>query len=530
MSSIVKVKVGKNTYLYESVSFRNEEGKVRNSRTVIGKINLSTGKPIYKADYLAKMEKKGTPVEIPDTEASFSIDDIRRSSIKDYGAFYLFKNIADSIGLIDSIEQALPRYWQEIFTLACYLISSGDSFSYCEDWIYSTESYDVGNMSSQRISELLSAINAKMRDDFYQKWCSYRSEREYLAFDITSTSSYSQLIDEVEWGYNRDHENLPQVNICMLMGEKSKLPIYQTVYSGSLKDVSTLKTTLSQMDSITAGKSISLVFDKGFFSTGNVNAMFNDPSGMKFVIAVPFTALFARNHVENERHQIDNIKNTILTGGETVRGITRYSEWTKNDKIHSHIYFNAIKAVKQREDVYGHVTSLKEFAEKEPAKASEDKECCKYLNIRKSKKQPSGYLVTINEDAVAKALATSGWMVLISNHITDVKEALSIYREKDVVEKGFLRLKTSLDLGRLRVHSSNNMNNKVFIGFISLILLSYMHKVMSDKRLYSKMTMKKLITTLSKLRIQEINGKKIMYPLTKEQKEIYKAFDLTEPV
>ena len=40
---------------------------------------------------------------------------------------------------------------------------------------------------------------------------------------------------------------------------------------------------------------------------------------------------------------------------------------------------------------------------------------------------------------------------------------MQIYRAKDVAEKGFLRLKRSLDLGRLRVHSEDRMLNNVVI-------------------------------------------------------------------
>jgi len=35
------------------------------------------------------------------------------------------------------------------------------------------------------------------------------------------------------------------------------------------------------------------------------------------------------------------------------------------------------------------------------------------------------------------------------------------------VEMGFLRLKNSLELGRLRVHREDIMRNKLFVGFIS---------------------------------------------------------------
>ena len=118
---------------------------------------------------------------------------------------------------------------------------------------------------------------------------------------------------------------------------------------------------------------------------------------------------------------------------------------------------------------------------------------------------------------------------VISNYITDAKEAIKIYREKDVVEKGFLRLKNNLDLGRIRVHSERNMQNKVFVGFISLILLSAIHNVMVDKNLYSKMTMRKLILILSKLRLQVVKGVRVLFPVTKEQRLIYDAFGVQKP-
>lgn len=530
MTSIIRQKVGDKIYLYESVSFRNADGKPRNKRVPIGKIDPKTGNPVYKPEYLARMAEEGTPIEIPATSMIFSVEDIQRSSIKDYGAFYLFKGIAQSTGLLGVLEGSLPNYWQEVFNLACYLISSGDPFLYCEDWINSTECLAVGSMSSQRISELLMAISPDAREFFYQAWCQCRSEQEYLALDITSISSYSNLIEDVEWGYNRDKEVLPQINLCMLMGEKSGLPIYQTAYSGSLKDVSTLKTTLSKMDALSKGKPTLIVMDEGFFSAKNVNAMLNDMNKLRFIIPVPFTSVFAKKQVESERKDIDSLQNTIVSGDDSVRGVTKLRAWNKEHKIHTHVYYNELKAMKLRENLYAHVTLLKERAEANPADHLHEEEYSKYLLIRNSEKSPSGFTINIKEDAIKKELETAGWMVLITNDVTDAKEALRIYREKDVVEKGFLRLKNSLDLGRLRVHREDIMQNKIFVGFISLIIAAHIHKVMLEKDLYKKMTMKKLLMTMSKLRVQIVNGTRILFPLTKDQKGIYKAFMLSETV
>ena len=530
MSYVIEQKVGKYTYLYECTAYRDQDGNPRNKRVTIGKIDLKTRLPAYKPEYLEHMREAGTPVEIQSTEKMFSMKDIKQSTVRDYGLFYLLRHLSDVIGLTESLAVSLPRYWQEIFMLACYLTSSGDPFLYCEEWIKDTECLPVSSMSSQRISELLIAIKPEEREGFFKSWCSYRSEQEYLALDITSTSSYSELVDDVEWGYNRDHDDLPQINICMLMGETSRLPVYHTVYSGSLKDVSTLRTTLSKFDSITDGRPVLAVMDKGFFSRKNVNAMLRDKKIKKFIISIPFTSSFAIQQVAGERKDIDSVQNTIVVNGDSMRAVTKVRTWDKEHKVFTHIYYSAKKAFQRREELYAHVAILREEAEKSPARYTEDTEHTKYLIIRKSEKVESGYTVSIREDMIINELKTAGWVIIISNDIDNAKEAMRIYREKDVVEKGFLRLKKSLDLGRLRVHSQESMQNKVFIGFIALILLTEIHKVMSDEDMYKSITLKQLLHTLSRHRIQEINGTRIIYPVTKVQRNIYKAFKVEEPV
>jgi hypothetical protein len=65
--------------------------------------------------------------------------------------------------------------------------------------------------------------------------------------------------------------------------------------------------------------------------------------------------------------------------------------------------------------------------------------------------------------------------------LDNAEDAINLYRAKDVVEKGFGRLKNCLDLSRLRVHSDETMQNKVFIGFVALIVLSHIHRVMDER-------------------------------------------------
>ncbi len=63
---------------------------------------------------------------------------------------------------------------------------------------------------------------------------------------------------------------------------------------------------------------------------------------------------------------------------------------------------------------------------------------------------------------------------------------MEIYRNKDVVEKSFDNLKNDLDLHRLRIHSDAAMEGRIFIGFISLILMSYIREKMRVHDVYKR--------------------------------------------
>jgi hypothetical protein len=439
---------------------------------------------------------------------------------------------AESIGLLGIIQEAMPALWTEIFALSCYLVASDKPVMYCEDWASDNEGIDVGSMASQRISELLEAFGCAERNAFYGAWYKHIREREYIALDITSVSSYSKRISEMEWVYNRDGEDLPQANICMLFGEQSKLPVYQALYSGSLNDVTTLKATLAEFKAIVGTDDIMLAMDKGFFSAANVNMLLGGGEGAyKFLLPIPFTCKFAKSQADSERKDIDQISNVILTSSTPIRGIHKVRTWgVEGKKLHTHVYYDPEKATVRRNELYGHVAALKNEALKDPANPKLQREYKRYLIVRKSGKADGGVTVNIREGVVAKKLETAGWFVLISNHIEDAQAAHDIYRIKDVVEKAFLKYKNSLGIDRFRVHNSERMHNKTFAAFIALILASHIYNVMKEKQLHKRMTFDSLLITLSKLKIAAVGETKVLRPLTKEQNEIFEAFDIPKPV
>ena len=107
-----------------------------------------------------------------------------------------------------------------------------------------------------------------------------------LIYDITSLSSYSQLISLLEYGYNRDGLDLPQVNFSLILDTQQAIPVMYDIYQGGIVDVVTLKNTIKKIGAIGVNN-YTLVLDRGFFSQGNLEELVQE--GFSFVIPASLT-------------------------------------------------------------------------------------------------------------------------------------------------------------------------------------------------------------------------------------------------
>jgi len=503
MSFIVKQKIKGTTYVYETKGKWDKEKKqCRHERVLIGKIDSVTGEII-------PSKKHDNP-----------------NLSRDYGNYYFLNTITKAIGLKDILTKVFPDNWKEVLTCAFFELCEKNPMYLCEEWNDLTVTPYGETLTSQRISVLLKNISTNDRMEFFKKWGKYRSEQEYIAFDITSISSYSNLIEMVEIGYNRDGENLPQINLGMLFGETSLLPIYYNLYPGSIKDVKTLSNLL-RITEFLEMKEIKFVMDKGFFSKSNIDEMMGKPNNYKFSVAVPFSASLAKNAVDSVREKIDLPSNTIMINDKIIQACTIENQKWNNKKIYVHVFFNKEKYSHEEKEFLKKILQLEqEILTGEKIDINEDY-YEKYFKIRDLK---SGIKVKRNDENIMEKLKYKGYFVVISNDIKKAGEALEVYRNRDVVEKSFDNLKNDLDLNRLRIHSDKALEGRIFIGFIALILQSHIHKTMKEKGLYKNFTKEKLLCELKKIkRIQFASGKTIITEISKKQREIFTAFAIPLP-
>lgn len=501
MSSLVYVK-NKNgtTYVYENVSTWNKEKKRADcNRKCIGKLDAITGEIISNSEATTQSPHVAT-----------------------VGDTVLLDRIAEETGLRKTLEKQFPGSWRELMTVAYYLVSDGKALCHSETWSTIHNNPYGGTIINQRVSDLLVSFTREKQLAFFREWANLRRDSEYFALDITSVSSYSELNEYVRMGYNRDKEKLPQVNICMVLGEKSRMPVYFELLQGSIKDVSALSRVVEAMEFLKADR-LHMVMDKGFYSEANIDAMYL--ARMKFTVGVPFTTDLACKRVDSARENIESFANYRRVGDQDLYISSGLESW-KRHRCYVHVYYDAKKAVDDHAAFLRKVYQWKQELEVSPVKANTG-HYEKYFEVIETPKR--GRRVIPRDDAINEhARKTCGFFVLITNDIKDAVWALRLYRDKDCVEKGFDDLKNTLDMKRLRVHSATAMEGRLFVQFVALVLTAGIRNVMETSELDKKMSMPEMLNEMKSLRSVKLPGKRkpIYTKTSKKQKEILDAFGI----
>jgi transposase len=444
-------------------------------------------------------------------------------SCQNLGSYLLLTNIVKSLDLLDILIEVFPDRWEEILTISYYLVTNNSPLMYCHHWTEYNNTYiKESSLQSQRITELLEWIGFSKSMQFYEKGSNICIDDEYLALDITSVSSYSKLISQSELGYNRDNEKLKQINICMVFGENSGLPLYASPYSGSINDVKALMSFIGQLDFFSS-KIHKLVMDKGFYSHNNIKTLIRKYPNYKFLLAVPFTTNIARQIVSSGLTKFDNTS-AFEHGDDILLGYSFIEDFDNNNQLEYHVFYNKKLYQDKEMEKLDKAIELKTEAQTNPEKYSKIADFTKYLNFKKDK-NTNKYTIEINNKQIAKELRHTGWFIIVTNEIgLNYVDVLSLYRRKDCIEKAFCRLKNNLDLKRLRIHDDNRLFGKLFISIIALILNSYIYKTAKDHQLLNKYTIEEIFKELDKIKMLKFDDKMTITPISKNNRYILESF------
>lgn len=516
------------TYVYESTGYWDKEKQqARNHRTCIGKLNPVTGEIVpskKKAQDSPSPAKRG-PVPSVEHKRSF------------YGATYLFDAIGDKLGITADLKQCFPKSYKQILSIAYYLIMEDrNPMSRFPKWAL-THTHPYGkDIPSQRSSELFGTISENDKQQFFQLQAKRRLEEEFLAYDTTSISSYSKSLKQVKYGRNKDHDPLPQINLALIFGETSRLPVYYRKLPGHIPDVKTVTNMLADIDFLNLSK-VKLVMDRGFYSETNINEMYR--KHFKFLIAAKTSLKFVKKKLDEVRSTMVSRShysskfgiyyNSFLIDWDYSELKKRSGEVIKDTRrLYLHLYYNDQNATDDKVAFNKLLDRLEEELTSGKRNPEHEKLYAKYYEIKETPIR--GISITPKQDAIAEVEKNYGYFALISNGVKDPLDALEIYRSKDIIEKAFGNLKERLNMRRTSVSSEENLDGKLFVQFVALIFLSYIKKAMSDNDLFKNFTMQELLDELDIIERFDLPGHRHhIGEMTKKQLYLYECLRVNVP-
>jgi len=499
------------TYVYEATSVWDKEKKqARNKQVCIGKLDPETGEFIPSK----RLNPEQAAARDPDVTATARI----------VGPAVLLDSITTELELDKVLKSCFPNAYRQILCMAYYLAMRGDPLCHCEAWSKSHAHPYNSVLTSQRISEILKSLNSEEQQTFFAKWGKKVLENDYLCYDITSISSYGELNEYVKYGYNRDGEKLRQINLALLFGQESRLPVYYNRLPGNISDVSTLHNFLRTFSYLKLSK-LHLVMDKGFYSQKNVNELLAVRD--RFTIAVP-TRKWVQQIIDEARDTIQNPEGYRKIDGEVLYVHTKLYPWGKERRrCYVHLYYNAHAAAADADGFTEELLTYKEELESGQLVSGHEDAYKAFFTIKETPVR--GKKVLFNNDAIQQFRNRyAGFYVLLTNDIKDPVEALRVYRNKDAVEKCFGDLKNQLDMKRLRIHSSASMDGRLFVQFIALIFMSALRKKMRNTGLIEKYTTRELLLEMETLTKVRYSGKygHILTEVTKPQRHILESLGI----
>ena len=579
-------------YIKESISYWDKAKQApRSIQKTIGKVNKETGRVFLYANFLEQsnleyIEVKGDKIYLNSDDNYISLyhqpyiikilDDKRNNygveldgsivdprlleplagnicpfdfhDAKRFGSSYFLIQIAQKVGIINLLKQIFPKKWMFIMNLVLYILIKNDKMTHCTFFINDYHTYRSCSMISQRISEFFDRLTLKQKTQFRKNWIKLVKENEYLALDITTVPSESELLEDVAPGRNTKRTKKEHFNICMLFGEKTYLPMYETIYHGSLTDVKTLQNTINEFCGLIGSFYFKLVMDRGFYSFENVNFMLSK-KGLEFILGVPLTANYAKELIIKARNDVLNINNYIKTtsNGDNIRGIQFFikpeekdfkiidnndiDKYDKSDLLSAFVYFNINRNQRNTNKLWNSISEAKTEILKNKNNITlyknivDDFFIIKYDNNDKNKIID----ILIDNNKVTERTKNYGYQIIITNSNLDVHETYCSYVKKDVVEKSFHHFKAYLGLDRPYVSGDRRLINKTFIIQLCQIIYCYIHKVMQDNDSFKKFSIKELIKILSQLQVFSIGNQDFIKPITKQQQQIFKLFDIDLP-
>lgn len=405
-----------------------------------------------------------SPGPTPDPEEHASKDDTLN-----VGLTWAAETIAEESKVLESLVDVFGKeIARDLLHLAIYKLDTDSSMAAFEDWCSGVYLKNSKLLTDQRISEILAKVSVQDFEKFFlnRHKAKLQEDRKLsYALDNTSISTYSETIEDAEFGYAKRDPHLKQINYTFVCDQEDGEIIFAHTYQGSISDVVALQEIIYRMRRAEFElENVTLVSDRGYSSLMNIQKMID--LEMKFVQGVRLTEDAIKSKFDTYH---DSLRDVNFYDSETgVFARTTKEPWlqnisngTLNRTVYVHLYrFPGVdeaemaSLVKKADQILKHKANSKEV----PPELWQS-----YKRFVKQIKNANGEATWVRDnEAIKNAVKYAGTFVIRTNSIDDPFEALRVYRLRGTVEQDFNQFKNWVDGDRLRCTQSSYIG-KLFV-------------------------------------------------------------------
>ena len=406
------------------------------------------------------------------------------------GMMDIIAHIGDVSGIDSAIYDATDLGTaQKVISLARYLLATGgQTLPGILTWQFSHPLPYEHGLSEGIYHELFVRIgrDESLVQNFFASRVRSLSEKDAIAYDSTTISTWSEGQIEARHGFNKAGDGLRTIKFLSLYSINTRQPIAYTKLPGNLPDVVTVKNAITQMNAL-GMKTAELVTDNGYHSQQNLSELLQ--AGFDFLTLVKTSLLWVRDEIDRHMEDFSGITTACpfdtSTHGVTVmlmrdfQKVRKYSGKASGKqagdveifrrRVYLHLFFNPMRQAEDKVAFESELIDIKGLLEsgKQEEELSEpaQRKAAKYLRVNHRGGRIS---VTFDEKSCAEANKYHGFFALVANKEKETFEALAKYRKRNTIEAFFRGDKQTADGLRPRVWNADSLRGRMFVQFVAM--------------------------------------------------------------
>lgn len=352
-----------------------------------------------------------------------------------------------------------------------------------------------------------------------------KKKRQTVYYDITPIYSYSEALELAFFGRSSakrssSGKKTRQINIGLAVSAPHAFPILHRIFAGNVTDKSTLREVCALLVKKKFFKSKPLlVLDRGFDpKTALKNLRDNKKTQISYLIALPFCSKEIREIAAMPTEEDISKPENLLAGKEEYA--IKFQAKLFGAEEHFILTFDPARKAAEKLVRDRKLKKSREWLEAcqkrlPKGRYMDEKRLIlridralhgvgRYVGYRLGKKgdRITGLDFWINTEAVKEAELLDGRFLLVcSDKRMGTDGCVKTYSNRDLIEKAFRTFKGPIGIEPTRCRRVEQVNTRIFISYLSYVLLSYLRYLMEKDGLLETIGVEELLMKANRIKI-----------------------------